>query len=80
MRLVEMSGEIFFLAKVNHNKRPVAFKLTQCLARTAVFENSDHDFPKKLEYKLISGNKLTVTVSDGHDKGFTINFVKRDAG
>ena len=46
LRLVEMSGEIFFIAKVAQNPLPVAFKLTHCPAGVAVFENASHDFPK----------------------------------
>jgi len=47
LRLIEMASEIFYLAKVDHNDLPVAFKLTQCSSKSAVFENSTHDFPKK---------------------------------
>jgi Domain of unknown function (DUF6265) len=78
LRLVEMSGEVFYLPKVEENDLPVAFKLTQCSGSSAVFENFTHDFPNKLEYHLDRDNTLTVTVSDGKDKGFTINFIKHD--
>ena len=37
--LVEMSGEVFYLAKVKQNPRPVAFKLTEFSPKHAVFEN-----------------------------------------
>ena len=43
-----------------------------------VFENSAHDFPKKLEYRLGIENKLTVIVTGEKDKGFSINFIRRD--
>jgi hypothetical protein len=78
LRLVEMSGEVFFVAKVAHNDLAVAFKLIQCDPAHAVFENAGHDFPKKLEYRLDDENSLTVNVSDGGDKGFSIKFVRRD--
>ena len=80
MRLVEMSKKVFYLAKVRHNKLPVPFKLSKCSRRSAVFENSDHDFPQKLHYQLEAEDKLTVTVSGREGKSFTIDFVKRDAG
>lgn len=78
LRLVEMSGDIFYVAKVDHNIRPVAFKLTQCSGTSADFENPDHDFPKKLEYRLNNKNELNVRVSDGKDKRFEINYIRHD--
>jgi hypothetical protein len=76
LRLVEMSGQIYYLAKVGHNKLPVAFALKTCSDSIAVFENPDHDFPKKIHYKLQPDNKMAVTVSSG-DSGFRIEFSKK---
>lgn len=76
LRLVEMANEVFYVAKVAHNEHPIAFKLTQCSSQMAVFENPDHDFPKKLEYQL-DKNQLTVIVSDGKEKGFKVSFEKQ---
>lgn len=77
LRLLDMDGEIFYLAKVGHNALPVAFKLSQCSDMNAVFDNPDHDFPQKLVYRLAGKDRLSVTVSDGNDKGFTIYFRRR---
>ena len=76
LRLVEMSGEIFYMAKVASNDLPVAFKLTNCTANMAVFENAQHDFPKKLHYQITTAKNMTVVVSGANDKGFSIDFVK----
>ena len=78
LRLIEMSNEVFYLAKVEHNDFPVAFKLTQCSNNSAVFENSLHDFPQKIEYQLGIHNELTVAVSSGKNSGFKISFIRRD--
>lgn len=88
LRLVEMGSEVFYIAKVGHNALPIAFKLTECSEASAVFENPDHDFPKKLEYQLsdgslgdgqpTGGSELTVTVSDGAEKGFRLRFQRRE--
>jgi hypothetical protein len=80
LRLVEMANELFYLAKPEQNDFPVAFKLTQCSQKNAVFENSTHDFPKKLEYQLGLNNKMTVTVSGEKGKSFEINFIRRVDG
>ena len=76
LRLVAMSGEVFFIAKVDHKQYPVAFTLTECGTSGAVFENPDHDFPKKIEYLLQSSGDIHVQVSDGAEKGFEIRFQK----
>ena len=78
LRLVNMGDEIFYLAKVAHNALPVAFKLVDCGDDWAVFENPDHDFPRRLEYR-IAGNGMDVHVSDGlaDGKGFTLRFTRR---
>ena len=78
LRLVEMSGEVFYLAKVASNDLPVAFKLTSCTANTAVFENSQHDFPQKISYQLNKASNLSVYVSDKAGKGFSIEFIRVD--
>jgi hypothetical protein len=76
LRLVKMSGQIFYIAKVSHNILPIAFALTTCSDSMAIFENADHDFPKKIEYKLQAHDKILVTVSS-EDNGFGIQFKKK---
>ncbi len=73
LRLVEMSGDVFYLAYVSHNPRPVSFTLTGYSGGGATFENPDHDFPKKIVYRLESPDELTVTVSN-EERGFTLEF------
>lgn len=78
LRLLKMEGEIFYLAKLKHNKLPIAFKLTKLTHSLAVFENPDHDFPTKLEYKLKDSENLIVTVSSS-DKTFDVIYKKRSS-
>ncbi|MGD9897823.1 MAG: DUF6265 family protein [Calditrichaceae bacterium] len=77
LRLAVMSDDIFYIADVSHNEFPVAFRLTESTDSLAVFENKTHDFPKKIEYKLISIDSMNVSVSAG-DQGFIIRFVRVD--
>ena len=74
LRLVEMTGSVYYLSKVSHNELPIAFRLTSCDGSTYVFENPAHDFPKRLEYRRDGEDRLVVRVSDGGDKGFTLDF------
>lgn len=75
LRLVEMEGEVYYIAKVAHNALPVAFRLTQCGPDFAIFENRAHDFPRVIAYRLEKGT-LTAEVSDGEAGGrsFTLRF------
>lgn len=74
LRLVQMGGQWFYLAKVAGNNLPVAFALTTCLHNDWLFENRGHDFPKQLHYQLQQPDALTVTVSDGAGQGFVLQF------
>lgn len=77
LRLTEMSGEIFYFAKVRENEFPIAFKLTRCDQNSFEFNNPNHDFPKKIKYVFNGSGALTVEVGGDPEEHFTINFVKR---
>ncbi len=74
LRLLQMSGEIFYLAKVSQNDYPVPFRATSCSSSGAVFENPEHDAPKRIEYTLVSESEIRVQVSNGDDEGLIFNF------
>jgi hypothetical protein len=74
LRLVQMQGTVFYIAKVKHNPLPVAFALISCKNNRFRFENKDHDFPKQLDYQLLSADSMQVDVSDGAGLGFRLNF------
>lgn len=76
LRLVKMADEVFYLAKVSHNPLPVAFKLSHCKNKQFVFENMQHDFPNKIEYRQINSNVLQVIVSGKAEKSFTIQLYR----
>jgi len=71
LSLVEKDGEIYYSADVAENPAPVLFRLTSSHNGHAVFENPDHDFPKKIEYERVSEDEMTVVVSgDGRSVEF----------
>ncbi len=76
LRLVEMAGGVFYLSKVAHNELPVAFRLSECADGRFAFVNPAHDFPKRLDYVREGEDRLRVRVSDGADKGFTLDFTR----
>jgi Domain of unknown function (DUF6265) len=63
LRILLMNGEYFYLAKVPQSKLPVAFKMSYYHDERIVFENSNHDFPQRIEYSKITDDSLRVTIS-----------------
>jgi hypothetical protein len=77
--LVRMAGGVFYIAKVAHNHYPVALRLVECSDSQLVFTNPSHDFPRRLEYTRLPDEVMSVAVSDGGERGFTLRF-RRQAG
>lgn len=75
--LVELSGEVFYIAKVPQNPYPVPFKLNILGNKTAIFENPEHDSPHTLEYTLIKDTTLDVYIRSGKDGRFSLEFKKQ---
>ena len=73
LRLLEMSGDIFYLPYVKHNPRPIAFKLISTKSDSLVFENNDHDFPHRVIY-IPKGNKIFTVRVEGIRKGKVSGF------
>lgn len=67
--LTHLNNEVLYGATVvgqNQGKK-VDFKLTQT-GNIYIFENPQHDYPKKIVYEKINNNKVLVTVSDGQQR------------
>lgn len=71
-----IDGALFYLATVpdQNNGATVRFKLTEIGGDRAVFENPEHDFPKKLIYERNGDGGLTAQVLGAGGKGFTLRF------
>jgi hypothetical protein len=79
LRLVEMAGGVYYIAKVTHNELPVAFRLAECEGGRYAFVNPAHDFPRRLEYRHGSDGSLQVHVNDGAEQGFMLDFRRAPA-
>ena len=77
LRMVEMGGSVFYLAKVAQNELPIPFRLVECGDDRLVFANPAHDFPRRLDYTRKRDGRLQVRVSDGADKGFMLDFARQ---
>jgi hypothetical protein len=57
-------NNIYYVADVRENEKPVYFKLTEISNTGFVCENPEHDFPKKISYQL-NGTDLKAQISGG---------------
>lgn len=75
--LVQRKDGIFYIPTVigQNAGKPVEFKLTSSDS-VFIFENKEHDFPKKLCYKMISSNEIFVRVLGEKNKGFSFTMKK----
>ena len=63
---------IFYVPIVKENNmQTVSFKLTSHNNNSFVFENPEHDFPKRVIYELVSSDSMHAYIDDG------INSTKR---
>jgi len=79
LRMLNMKGEVFYLAKVDHNEMPVPFKLISNNAGNFIFENMDHDFPQRITYTFTSPDSLSVNVwgnENNNIKEFTVPYIR----
>lgn len=79
VRLEQRKNDLVYVVTVpNQNEeQPVAFKLTYSTADYLVFENPEHDFPKKITYKLVTNESLYAEISgNGKSQGFPFKKIK----
>ena len=67
---------IFYTSTVEdqNQKQPIAFKMTGSENNMFVFENPQHDFPKRIVYKFITADSLHAFIDDGTEAGKKQNF------
>ena len=57
--------------------KTIPFTLNNEIKDYLSFENIDHDFPKKIQYKRINENEIEVTVLGDEGKGFSYKQLKQ---
>lgn len=75
LHIIINEDRLYYVADVPENQQPVYFKLTEITKSGFIFENPDHDFPKKIAYQEENG-VLKATVS-GNNKSLEFLFVRR---
>jgi len=74
-----INDKVIYTAKVvNQNAgQPIEFVLNKSIKDKLSFENSAHDFPKKIQYTKRNDTTLFVSVLGKDDKGFSYNLIKQ---
>ena len=65
LRIEQRADGIYYVAHPKGRCPGTDFKLTRASATEAVFENPQHDFPKRVIYRKGSDDALTATVDGG---------------
>jgi len=65
LRVEQRGTEVFYVASPKGRCPATDFKLTRTSAKEAVFENPEHDFPKRIIYKRTAEAELTASIDGG---------------
>ncbi len=69
---------IYYPTVFNQNDgKGIPFKLIQFEQNLFSFENAEHNFPKKIQYQILSDNELYISVLGENDKGFSYKLIKQ---
>jgi Domain of unknown function (DUF6265) len=74
-----VNDQVIYTARVlnQNNAQAIDFVLNKKVKNKFSFENLSHDFPKKIQYTLLSDSTLFVQVLGDNDKGFSYQLIKQ---
>jgi len=77
LRIEQLGDGIYYVAHPKARCPGTDFKLTRVSATEAVFENPQHDFPKRIIYRKGANDSLTATVDGGEGtKAISVNYIR----
>ena len=65
LRIEQRADGIYYVAHPKARCLGTDFKLTKASATEAVFENPQHDFPKRIIYRKTGDDSLTASIDAG---------------
>ncbi|MDT7831657.1 DUF6265 family protein [Flavobacteriaceae bacterium S356] len=79
LEIKKEGGKWVYIATVKNqnNGQGIPFTLQEVKDDLYSFENPAHDFPKKIQYKILTKNSLQVSVLGAGDKGFSYKMEKQ---
>lgn len=77
LRIEQRADGIYYVAHPKARCPATDFKLTKASATEAVFENPQHDFPKRIIYRKTGDDSLTASIDGGEGtKAMTFSFTR----
>jgi hypothetical protein len=76
LRIEQRAGGIYYVAHPKGSCPGTDFKLTRSSATEAIFENPQHDFPKRIIYRKTGDDALTASI-DGGEGSKAMSFAYR---
>lgn len=81
IRLEQRNGKLYYIPTVTDQNegKPVVFAQTNLTDSTITFENQEHDFPQKIEYRCQKPDSLIAEISaivDGSQKSIVFRMGK----
>lgn len=75
LRIEQREDGIYYVAQPKGRCPATDFKLTRLAAQEAVFENPQHDFPKRIIYRKTADDSLSASIDGGEGtKAMTFQF------
>ena len=77
LRIEQRGDDIFYVANPNAHCPQTDIKLTDITGQEVVFENPEHDYPKRVIYRKNSDGSLVASVDAGEGtKSQTFSYVR----
>ena len=77
LRIEQRADGIYYVAHPKARCPATDFKLTKASANEAVFENPQHDFPKRITYRKTGADSLTASIDGGEgSKAMLFSFTR----
>ena len=77
LRIEQRADGIYYVAHPKARCPATDFKLTKSSATEAVFENPQHDFPKRIIYRKTGADSLTASIDGGEgSRAMTFSFTR----
>lgn len=76
LRIMERDGVLAYIAHPGARSPGTVFQLTTLTASRAVFENPEHDFPKRIAYEKLADGSLKAVVDGGEGtEAYTFHYL-----
>jgi hypothetical protein len=65
LKLLNQQDGLFYIADVPQNQQPVYYRASEITQEKFVFENPEHDFPKRIIYFVPHNDTLRARIEGG---------------